>query len=112
MPFYEYRCGACGHELEVLQKMADEPLLECPACQAHELVRLISAPAFRLKGGGWYETDFKSGNKRNLVESGSESKADSPKAESAKVDSAKAEAPKPAPVAAKPAPTKSTGEGG
>lgn len=107
MPFYEYRCGACGHELEVLQKMADEPLRECPACKAHELVRLISAPAFRLKGGGWYETDFKSGNKRNLVESGSEGKAESPKA-----DAAKAEAPKSTPAPAPSTPTKSTGEGG
>lgn len=110
MPFYEYRCGACGHELEVLQKMADEPLLECPACQAQALVRLISAPAFRLKGGGWYETDFKSGNKRNLVESGGESKPDSPKSEATKAETAKKETPKPVP--SKPAPTKSAGEGG
>lgn len=90
MPFYEYRCGACGHELEVLQKIADEPLRECPACGAAELVRLISAPAFRLKGGGWYETDFKSGNKRNLAEGSGEKKADAPKAESSKSESSKA----------------------
>jgi len=59
MPIYEYRCSACGHELEVLQKMNDDPLLDCPACNKAELQKLVSAAAFRLKGGGWYETDFK-----------------------------------------------------
>lgn len=70
MPFYEYECGACGERHEALQKVSDEPLLECPACGKPSLKRLISAPSFRLKGGGWYETDFKAGNKRNLAESG------------------------------------------
>ena len=69
MPFYEYRCEACGHELEALQKMSDEPLRECPECGKPELVKLISAAGFRLKGGGWYETDFKSG-KKNVHDSG------------------------------------------
>lgn len=68
MPFYEYQCDACKHRLEALQKFSDEPLVECPACGAASLRRLMSAPAFRLKGGGWYETDFKSGNKRHLAE--------------------------------------------
>lgn len=101
MPFYEYQCSACGHRLEALQKMADEPLVECPACGAATLTRLVSAPAFRLKGGGWYETDFKSGDsKRNLAESGDAKPAD--KAGDAKpADAAKpatkAEAPKPVP---------------
>ena len=70
MPFYEYRCEACGHELEVLQKMSDQPLEDCPDCGKPELVKLISASAFRLKGGGWYETDFKSGQKKNVHDSG------------------------------------------
>jgi len=63
MPIYEYRCDACGHELEALQKMSDEPLRECPACQKAELQKLISAAGFRLKGSGWYETDFKGDKK-------------------------------------------------
>ncbi len=68
MPIYEYRCAACGHQMEKLQKMADDPLRDCPACEQPELVKLVSAAAFRLKGGGWYETDFKRGNKKNLAE--------------------------------------------
>jgi putative FmdB family regulatory protein len=67
MPIYEYQCEACSHELEALQKVNDAPLQVCPACQAPSLRKLISAAAFRLKGGGWYETDFKSGGKKNLA---------------------------------------------
>ncbi|MFC3154794.1 FmdB family zinc ribbon protein [Gilvimarinus japonicus] len=67
MPIYEYRCLGCGHELEALQKMSDAPLVDCPECQQSELTKKISAAGFRLKGGGWYETDFKSGKKKNLV---------------------------------------------
>lgn len=59
MPFYEYRCGSCGHEFEAMQKMSDAPLSDCPACSAAELVKLVSAAGFQLKGGGWYATDFK-----------------------------------------------------
>jgi putative FmdB family regulatory protein len=76
MPIYEYRCQQCGHELEKLQRMSDEPLMECPACREPGLKRLISAAGFRLKGGGWYETDFKQGQKRNLAE-GAEAKKES-----------------------------------
>jgi putative FmdB family regulatory protein len=77
MPLYEYRCEACGHKLEAIQKMSDSPLTDCPACGASALKKLISAAAFRLKGGGWYETDFKSGGKKNLHDSHqSDSKAD------------------------------------
>lgn len=69
MPIYEYRCGACGHHLEALQKMSEGPLRKCPDCGKSQLRRLVSAPQFRLKGEGWYETDFKNKNetKRNLV---------------------------------------------
>jgi putative FmdB family regulatory protein len=70
MPIYEYRCAACGHYLDALQKMSDAPLRKCPDCGKSQLRRLVSAPQFRLKGSGWYETDFKGDKekKRNLVE--------------------------------------------
>lgn len=67
MPIYEYECKACGHEYEALQKMSAEPLSICPACNMPELQKKISAAGFRLKGGGWYETDFKSGSKKNVA---------------------------------------------
>lgn len=69
MPIYEYLCKACEHETEALQKMSDKPLRKCPECGRMQLQRLISAPSFRLKGDGWYETDFKSDKekKRNLA---------------------------------------------
>jgi putative FmdB family regulatory protein len=69
MPFYEYQCQACGAQTEVLQKISDAPLRKCPDCGKARLVKLVSAPIFRLKGGGWYETDFKSDQdkKRNLA---------------------------------------------
>jgi len=67
MPIYEYQCKACGHHLEALQKISDAPLVDCPACGASALKKKVSAAAFRLKGGGWYETDFKSKNKKNLA---------------------------------------------
>jgi putative FmdB family regulatory protein len=70
MPIYEYQCSACGHEFEALQKMNDEPLTECPVCDETTLQKLISAAGFRLKGGGWYETDFKSGKKKNVHDTG------------------------------------------
>ena len=70
MPIYEYRCRSCDHQFEALQKMSEEALRDCPQCQEPALNKLISAVAFRLKGSGWYETDFKSGNKRNVADSG------------------------------------------
>ena len=75
MPIYEYRCENCGHELEAVQKVSDNPLVKCPCCGADALKKRISASGFRLKGGGWYETDFKSGKKKNV--SGSESASSS-----------------------------------
>ena len=69
MPIYEYQCQECSHKLEVLQKMSDDPLKICPHCDKSALKKLVSAASFRLKGGGWYETDFKSGNKKNLSSS-------------------------------------------
>jgi putative FmdB family regulatory protein len=89
MPFYEYQCSACGAQVEVLQKITDAPLKKCPECGQNKLAKLVSAPVFRLKGGGWYETDFKSDkdNKRNLVDTdrdaGKEATADKAEAKSA-----------------------------
>ncbi|MDE1462360.1 FmdB family zinc ribbon protein [Spartinivicinus poritis] len=70
MPIYEYLCGQCEHTHEVIQKISDDPLTTCPQCGVDALKKLLSAPAFRLKGSGWYETDFKTGAKKNLVDSG------------------------------------------
>ncbi len=67
MPIYEYRCDNCGHELEAFQKLNESPLQTCPQCDTDNLIKKISAAGFRLKGGGWYETDFKSGNKKNVA---------------------------------------------
>ena len=66
MPIYEYECKSCAHTFDELQKMNDERLVDCPICELPELERLLSAPSFRLKGGGWYETDFKKDNQRNI----------------------------------------------
>ena len=86
MPFYEYQCNSCGHALEAMQKVNDAPLKKCPHCGKSQLTRLMSAPVFRLKGGGWYETDFKGeqDNKKNL--------ADRPEAQSAKDEKKPADA--------------------
>ena len=64
MPFYEYQCRHCDHRLEVLQKISDDPLVYCPECNEATLRKLVSVAAFRLKGTGWYETDFKSNGKK------------------------------------------------
>ena len=77
MPIYEYQCTECGHQTEVLQKISDDPMKICPECGQPTMKKLVSAAAFRLKGGGWYETDFKSGQKKNVHDSGEASKPDS-----------------------------------
>jgi len=110
MPFYEYECPHCGYDEEVLQKINDKPLTKCPTCGKKGLKKLMSAPVFRLKGSGWYETDFKGDkeNKRNLAgadkeepktEAKAEAKADSKadaKPEAAKPEAAKSEKSEPA----------------
>lgn len=63
MPFYEYRCSNCGHELEALQKISEPVLTTCPDCRQDTLVKLVSAAGFQLKGSGWYATDFRNGSK-------------------------------------------------
>lgn len=82
MPIYEYVCENCGHHLEKLQRVSEAPLQQCPKCHQDTLKRLISAAGFRLKGGGWYETDFKdSDKKRNLAETSEATKAETQSSE-------------------------------
>ena len=68
MPIYEYQCSACEHRFDQLQKIAEEPLKTCSECKKETLIKLVSAPSFRLSGSGWYETDFKTDKdkKKNL----------------------------------------------
>jgi putative FmdB family regulatory protein len=97
MPFYEYECTDCKFYVEALQKVSDKPLKQCPSCKKQTLKKLVSAPVFRLKGGGWYETDFKSDKeeKRNIAgrEEAAESKAAESKTEAKEAgkETAKAE---------------------
>ncbi|MEA3196255.1 MAG: hypothetical protein QOF32_307, partial [Gammaproteobacteria bacterium] len=101
MPFYEYQCKNCDHALEAMQKISDSPLKKCPECGKSQLMRLMSAPVFRLKGGGWYETDFKGDgdNKKNLAdrpESETSASDDKKPAAEAKASDAASETAKPA----------------
>jgi putative FmdB family regulatory protein len=106
MPFYEYECQSCKFYTEVMQKISDPPLVKCPSCGKRTMQKLVSAPVFRLKGSGWYETDFKSDkeDKRNLAVEREESKpaAEASKSE-AKAPAAAAES------AAKPSEPKAPG---
>ncbi len=70
MPIYEYACSHCKHAFDELQKISEAALVHCPKCGEPSLRKLLSAPKFRLKGKGWYETDFKTGDKRNLAGDG------------------------------------------
>ncbi len=85
MPIYAYRCSACGHAKDVLQKLSDAPLTTCPACSAEAFTKQVTAAGFQLKGSGWYATDFKGG-------SAAPAAAAAPAAEAAKPDAPKAEA--------------------
>jgi putative FmdB family regulatory protein len=113
MPFYEYQCKNCGHALEAMQKVSDPPLKKCPHCGKPQLQKLMSAPVFRLKGGGWYETDFKSDqdSKRNLAdrpeEAPKEEKKEGAAAESKESPAADTKSEKPA---EKPAEKAASGE--
>lgn len=71
MPIYEYRCQSCEYEMEKLQKISDDPLMECPSCHESALKKLVSAAGFRLSGSGWYETDFKKGKMKNVTNNSS-----------------------------------------
>ena len=68
MPIYEYACGSCEHRFETIQRASEGALRDCPECGEAALKKLLSAPNFRLKGSGWYETDFKTGDKRNVAQ--------------------------------------------
>ena len=106
MPFYEYECQACKYYAEVMQKISDAPLARCPSCGKRQLKKLVSVPVFRLKGKGWYETDFKSDkeNRRNLhgaekEEAKAESKTDAKEAKPAAAETKESKEAKPAPAA-------------
>ena len=98
MPIYEYVCTECDHAHEALQKISDTPLTDCPACAKPAMKKMISAPQFRLSGSGWYETDFKSSNQKNLADSGDKKSDASKKADSA--SKKESTAPKPSTKAA------------
>jgi putative FmdB family regulatory protein len=106
MPIYEYRCEACGHEMEKLQKLADAPLTDCPACGQPTLKKQISAAGFRLKGSGWYETDFKQGDKKKNLHSAGEKAGGGEGGGDSGGGAAKADTPKPAQSSSKPAESK------
>ena len=84
MPIYDYRCSDCSHEFEALQKLSDALLTTCPECGKETLRKQVSAPAFRLAGSGWYETDFKTGNQKNLAGDGKEKNSSGDKSASGK----------------------------
>ena len=88
MPIYDYKCSECEHQIEVIQKISDDPNTVCPKCNKKSLKKLISAPSFRLKGSGWYETDFKTGKKKNI--SSNESSKSDKSTETSKTNSKKA----------------------
>ena len=87
MPIYEYQCAECGYQTEVLQKISDDPMKICPECGKPTMKKMVTAAAFRLKGGGWYETDFKSGKKKNVHDSGEGKKSAGKPADKAAVKS-------------------------
>jgi putative FmdB family regulatory protein len=87
MPIYEYQCTACEESHDALQKLSDAPLVECPACGKPELKKRISAAGFRLTGGGWYETDFKTGDKKKNL-AGETKSSDTKTTTSTKTESA------------------------
>jgi putative FmdB family regulatory protein len=105
MPFYEYECPSCRYYAEVMQKISDAPLKKCPSCGKAGFKRLISAPVFRLKGSGWYETDFKSDKegKRNLAGADKDDAKPAAEGKTEAKTEAKADAGS-APAAAKPQP--------
>ncbi len=101
MPIYEYECTDCGHELEVMRKISDAPLTACPTCRKDALQKIISKVTFRLKGTGWYETDFK--DKPSATKTKKEDKPDKDASAESKGDTGKENktdtAQKPAPKA-------------
>lgn len=76
MPIYAYRCGACGHAKDVLQKLSDPLLTTCPACGAEAFTKQVTAAGFQLKGSGWYVTDFRGGNSAGAAKEGESNPAE------------------------------------
>jgi len=117
MPIYEYRCGACGHKLEALQKFTEAPLSDCPACGKSSLSKLVSAAGFQLKGSGWYATDFKNSGAKPAAKSdagkdGESKSADAKKSEASKEGDAKPAESKPAETKGGDAKSATSGEAG
>ena len=90
MPIYEYACRSCEHQFETIQKATEPALTDCPECGEGALRKLLSAPVFRLKGSGWYETDFKTGDRKNVVGNGESGKSESETGDSGKTKAADA----------------------
>lgn len=112
MPIYEYRCAACGHKLEALQKFAEAPLSDCPVCGKSSLSKLVSAAGFQLKGSGWYATDFKNSGAKPAAKSAAGKEGESRTAEATKSDAGKDGESRPAEAkSASEADTKSTSQG-
>ena len=108
MPIYAFECAACGHSFDRLQKLSDADPSACPACGEPQVRRRLTAPSFRLAGGGWYETDFKKDGRRNLADGSGDAAAKAgatPEAVAKPADTPAAD-PKPAPAPPKPAPPK------
>jgi putative FmdB family regulatory protein len=104
MPIYAYKCSACGFAKDVLQKMSDAPLSECPTCGADAFSKQVTAAGFQLKGSGWYVTDFRDGGKSGGDKTSVSSPSDGASAKPAEAP-ASAPAPAPAPAAAPSAPS-------
>ena len=112
MPIYAYKCESCGHSKDVLQKMSDAPLVDCPACGAPAFKKQLTAAGFQLKGSGWYVTDFRDGkggsdkakDGEKSKESGSSEKSDTPESNGSVAAATTAATPAPAPAAPGPAP--------
>ena len=96
MPIYAFECTGCGHHFERLQRLSDADPSTCPECESPKVRRQLTAPSFRLAGGGWYETDFKKDGKKNLADKGDAPKPEAPAKSESKAESKPAEAPKPA----------------
>lgn len=91
MPIYAYRCDECGFAKDVLQKMSDEPLVECPNCQKPQFKKQVTAAGFQLKGSGWYVTDFRGGS--NAAPTSADAQAESGKPSAAADGDAKPASP-------------------
>jgi putative FmdB family regulatory protein len=93
MPIYAYRCSACGHAKDVLQKLSDAPLTTCPSCGAEAFGKQVTAAGFQLKGSGWYVTDFRNGSSGSAAATPAAAPAEAPKSEPAKAEASSSSTP-------------------